>query len=421
MRGKKYFTVLVISTIFLFTLAAAIVPVKAQLEPYVKVYVDQPLGYIEPPSTDPADYPWWYFTVDIMIEAHGFTEATGIIGWGMDIQFNPAVHDPSYATAYGAQTGYCIYDFWKAKRLPAENEPVLALGARDATTGYWDELAESMAKSPTKGVDDVWTAAHPLLVRLEFDCNTWLPALIDLIDVEYRTVDGLWHAVDVVIDGFYGERPRYMSYQGSILPSGDPSSTDWHELYPDYSHMWHLQDWTDNPANPDGELSASDQIHMTNETGWIFHFHVDAVTVTIHWTFKPDGTTPDPSMPGDAEPFESHLVPVDQAAPSIRNPIDTTWHQLYPEYCREFVITSHEDTDEDGTLDVSEQFDFEYLDEPGVTYWAHLDDITTDILLSLKEPPEPPVLEFPFGIGLIMALAPIIPLIYLWRRKGWKK
>ena len=29
--------------------------------------------------------------------------------------------------------------------------------------------------------------------------------------------------------------------------------------------------------------------------------------------------------------------------------------------------------------------------------------------------------EFPLGIEILMILAPIIPIIYLWRRKGWKK
>jgi hypothetical protein len=236
--------------------------------------------------------------------------------------------------------------------------------------------------------------------------------LIDLIDVEYRTVDGTWHAADVVVDGFYGAPPTYVSATAPFDPAAPISST-WHEVYPNYCNNLVMTSHTDNG---DGVLSVSDQVDFLNETdGWTYWYHVDAITVTIHWTFKIDETTPtDPAELGDGEPFEPRDVAIiDNSIPA---PIDTTWHQLYPDYCREFVITSHVDTDADGALDPSEQFDFEYLDDPGVTYWAHLDSITTDLVLSFKEKTEPTP-EFPLGIGLILAIVPMVPVIYLWRKR----
>jgi hypothetical protein len=140
-------------------------------------------------------------------------------------------------------------------------------------------------------------------------------------------------------------------------------------------------------------------------------YHVDVVTTTIHWTFK------DPVVgSGEAEPVEPFLLD-----DIMTNPIGSYWHQLYPEYSRYFKITSWDDnsgepdTDPNGVFDPSDQFDFIYLDDdPPVTVWAHLDEVTTDIILSFKEKEEP-VPEFPFGVNLLMLLAPIVPLIYLWR------
>jgi len=301
-----------------------------------------------------------------------------------------------------------------------------------------------------------------------------------------------------------------------ILPSPIlPLGTNWHELFPHYSHRWVVTGWADQG---DGYLSASDQLGMTNATGWTYQFHVDQVTTTIHWTFKPNGATMDPTYTGVAEPtVPSDTLPV--------NPIGTTWHQIYPVYSRPFTITSWIDNG-DGHFDPSDQFDFTYTDVtpdvvlggsepitfapltppnatnlfydadssgtwdagepaindfdgdytyyssmgdvvllgtapeegsalslPGVydtfydqnantlwdvgesaigdydgsttytpaTFFAHLDAVSTDIVLTQKPiPPEPPVPEFPLGIGIALALAPLALIGYMWRLRKTK-
>jgi len=53
-----------------------------------------------------------------------------------------------------------------------------------------------------------------------------------------------------------------------------------------------------------------------------------------------------------------------------------------------------------------------------VTFWAHLDNVSTNIIVCQKPiPPEytGPWPEFPLGITLLLLIAPIIPLTYLWR------
>jgi hypothetical protein len=225
-----------------------------------------------------------------------------------------------------------------------------------------------------------------------------------LIDVQYRTGDGFWHRAEVVDDGYYGAPPpTFVSETADPFDPTDPIGSRWHELHPNYCNYMTLESWFDNG---DQVLSASDQIDMLNETdGWLYWWHVDDVTVTIHFTFKP----PDEGT-GDAEPVEPGAL----ESPMI-DPIGSTWHMIYPDYSREFVITSWEDSNGNQAFDASDQFDFEFYDEPGVPVWAHLDSVTTDIILTFKDK-EPGVPEFPLGIGLMIAMAPAIPVVYLWRR-----
>jgi len=106
------------------------------------------------------------------------------------------------------------------------------------------------------------------------------------------------------------------------------------------------------------------------------------------------------------------------------DPIGSDWHEYYPVGCQWWTLESWDDNG-DGVLSESDQVDMICLDT-GFYAWYHVvwmnpepnaGDGKTDLIVEFKEI----VPEFPLGIGLIIALAPIIPLIYLWRRKGWKK
>jgi hypothetical protein len=418
MRGKKNL-LLVVSLLFLFALTLSILPLTAAPPAtYVKVYVYQPGGYL---PFQPIDTK---FTFYVYIETLGFSDGTtgGIIQWKMDMRVDPNVLNidtttsgfpPSYAAKFSAGPGHFLYEFANLMAYPA---PSFFPGTNDPATGYQDEIAETGIPSYEFGAGDYMSGTYPKLMTVEITSKSnTQPCLIDLIDVMYRTGDLVWHYAEYVEDGYYGQPPTYLSSTAPFDPL-DPVGSTWHELYPYYCNNLIMTSHTDNG---DGVLSASDQVDFLNETdGYTYWYHVDAVTVTIHWTFKIDETTPtDPAELGDGEPYEPHEIPVEPGATEIPDILGTTWHQIYPDYCREFVITSHDDTDGDGALDPSEQFDFVYQDDETETpVWAHLDSITTDLILSFKEK-EPPVPEFPLGIGLILAIVPIIPVIYLWRKR----
>ena len=419
MRGSKYYIVLVTSLVFLIGLTTAIIPVKAPIEPTVKVSVNQPLGYI------PFVAPGTKFTFDIIIETHGITEswggtpATGIIGWGIDIQVDPNVLNidltvpppppfPPQAPAkvIGAQTTYVM---WEYANIMGQTDGLVS-GVSYPATGFWDDIAETIFPTNLGGVGDAMTAYYPKLVTIQMQSKSdTQPCLIDLIDVEYVLADGSVHPVDVVEDGYYGTPPTFMSETADPFDPTDPIGSMWHELYPNYCRMYELTDWTDNA---DGTLSSSDQITMVNASGWTYQYHVDKVTTTIHFSYKEGPTGPPTGDLGDAEPVEPNLL-----SEEIGDPIGTVWHMIYPDYCKEFVITSWEDNG-NGVFDVSDQFDFEFFGE-GELKWAHLDSVTTDIILSQKGEPEEPTPEFPLGLEIMMMLAAAIPIVYIWRTRKW--
>jgi len=176
----------------------------------------------------------------------------------------------------------------------------------------------------------------------------------------------------------------------------DPVSSSWHELYPVYSRMYHMSSWID--TNGDGKLSASDQVDLKDEAGVIRWYHVDAVTTTIFWTFKAPDT-------GDGA--------VEPETPTLQlptNPVDSRWHQIFPVFSRWFTITSWQDSNGDGRFSPSDQFDFKYDGETTIR-WAHLDRVSTDIIVTEK----PIVPEF--ALATLMQIALIAAIAYL----GFKK
>jgi len=226
------------------------------------------------------------------------------------------------------------------------------------------------------------------------------------------TYDG-WISVD-----------RVMSAIGSgpiEIDLSDPVCTMWHELHPNYCHEWHLTSWEDTqePAEPGyEELSECDQIDMTDEAGWKWWFHVDEITITVHWDYKEpnaaDGTPTGEPGAGEPAPLPEWGIPAwDPDLP----PTATALHEIYPTYCRGIYINNWVDNDDSNTLTPSDQMEIMYTDDYS-TWWVHITGISTDMWVSEKPiPPEPPEAEFPIGVGLMIAIAPVIPIIYLWRSR----
>jgi len=175
-------------------LVCMIVPVEAQR--FVRIYVDQPLGYI--PGVEPGET----VTVDIIIEVSGIpdNDVEGIVGWRMDVAVDPSVlgiYEPPRCK--GAMIGYFLNDFRMDWGYPP---PTLLPGAGDPDTGYWDDITEMITPTPEGGAGEGYSGLK--LVTLEFYSKSETAySLVNLINIEYYTANGVWHPVDEVIDGNY--------------------------------------------------------------------------------------------------------------------------------------------------------------------------------------------------------------------------
>lgn len=266
-----------------------------------------------------------------------------------------------------------------------------------------------LATAVTPTSDTGFTGNSPM-GRFYFSVDAWGTSKLDLpiskiglpsgVPIPHATYPG-WVA-----------SPHYMSFTTGILGARDPTvaPNNWHEEYPTYSQPWMLTSWNDTGL-PTGSLSFSDQIDMTNATGWTHYFHVDVVmNSTIHYTFTAGGTGIGIAEPSPAAPE----VPADPTA--------STWHQLYPVFSRTFAIDNWTDTVNDFVFGPGDEFGATYQDD-FTTFLGHLDSVSTDIIISEQPvPPKSPggTPEFPLGVEALMALVLAIPIVYIWRLRKTK-
>ncbi|MBN2227653.1 MAG: hypothetical protein JW763_09845 [candidate division Zixibacteria bacterium] len=113
---------------------------------------------------------------------------------------------------------------------------------------------------------------------------------------------------------------------------GSPLGTAWDELWPQYGVGWNLSGWIDNG---DGYLSYCDTLEFTSQTtGKTVREHTQKVTPTL--------TTVSYTNPDDTVYFDL-IVPEQPMIEPIQPGIGTFWHEVFPDYCRKFVLTSKTD------------------------------------------------------------------------------
>jgi hypothetical protein len=158
-----------------------------------------------------------------------------------------------------------------------------------------------------------------------------------------------------------GADSTYFDATNSIIDPTDPVGTTWHELYPSFCQSpYTITGWADNG---DGELSHCDVIAMENPDGVTECHHVLIVTYTLELTqLEPPSTDPhymDLTDDGGKDP--------------LADPVETLWHEVYPEYCREHVIVEWIDN-ESGELDFCDQI----VCGDGAVY--HVEGVHTDMV-----------------------------------------
>ncbi len=313
MKVKEYMLLFVVLLMTLSSLATINVPVKAQ-EPYVKVYVDQPLGYISGvPEGDT-------FTVDIIIEVNNITDDSpeGIVGWGLFVQVDPDVLN--ITRAMGATSGYFLWEFsdWYFYNYPIQ------LSYRNATTGLAD-VTEQIVPTPPGGAGDgtSYPTNSNLLLTLEFRSKSETAySKIDITTILYMTTNQTWLPPDEVIDGQYnalltvGSTPNdgidftvntttYTTNSSIGLIPGNYTVT-MPSTWKVKSKRYNFLAWESNSTNPVRNISLASNMAiiatyqlegteylLTVSSGPItgIDFTVDGITNTTNWSgFLLDGS-----------------------------------------------------------------------------------------------------------------------------------
>jgi hypothetical protein len=91
---------------------------------------------------------------------------------------------------------------------------------------------------------------------------------------------------------------------------------------------------------------------------------------------------------------------------NITDPVGTQWHELWPFFCREYHLSSWNDTSGDGVLSPSDQIDM-YQKPDGEVRWYHVDEVTITLFVRPLERGEPMYIEYEGGYNLTILKNPL--------------
>ena len=156
----------------------------------------------------------------------------------------------------------------------------------------------------------------------------------------------------------------------------DPTGIEWHELYPSFSNYHLLTSWEEPIEDPfPGRLSPGDQIDMLNETTqetkW---YYVDRVTFTMRVS-----NLSDPKQ----ELYIEYKGSFETMYDIKTTVINSTWHEVYPEYSPSFNITDWMDNC-NGVLDYCDWIELHDLYADLYYGWWHVEELSIDIILNEK-------------------------------------
>ena len=137
-------------------------------------------------------------------------------------------------------------------------------------------------------------------------------------------------------------------FEELYLVKTHPNETLWHEVWPNYSKVYHISDWKDNC---NGVLGYCDLIEFTDQGGFTSWWHVEDLAIDIVLSKK------------------------------IANPVCTYWHELYPEFCNTYHVISWEDNG-DSFLSPCDWVDLEPINPSGPTRSYHVQNVTLTMLVS---------------------------------------
>jgi hypothetical protein len=142
----------------------------------------------------------------------------------------------------------------------------------------------------------------------------------------------------------------YLEFEGSLDDFQymdyihDPEGTWWYEILPSQGRYWQLTNWADAPM-----LSPSDQITLISKDpethipipGTEADYHVDKLTVAMNLTSVMIGKEHIVKFEGSLQQFKKY---------HWYDPRETQWHEVNPDYCRQWYLFDYFDQDGDFML-----------------------------------------------------------------------
>ena len=190
-----------------------------------------------------------------------------------------------------------------------------------------------------------------------FDNGDSMLSVCDYVDFKYVPDSTIWKKFHVEWVGWTIEIeqvdnpdiPIYLDLiAAGLAPLDVIVGTYWHEVYPNYCTNHFCVDWIDNGS---GVLDSCDYLILQNmDTGEFEEYHVKKVKVDIIL----DEISPTPPEP---LPEGINLHNPQGWRPPSGPPLETYWHELYPNYCNEWLLTSWLDNG-DEKLSVCDTVDF---------------------------------------------------------------
>jgi hypothetical protein len=236
----------------------------------------------------------------------------------------------------------------------------------EGTIYHYDDDIDINLYDPIGGM---WHELYPTYCEM-WELTSWFDngdELLSVCDyVDFTSPDGLiWEKFHVDWIGWTIEiervsdptYPIYLDFYGDgLIPLDVIIGTYWHEVYPNYCTNHFCVDWIDNGT---GMLDSCDYLILQNmTTGEFDEYHVTGVKVDIIL---------DPISPVPPEPLPEgiNLHNPQNWRPPMGSPIETYWHELYPNYCQEWLITSWIDNGDEklsvcDTLDINNNPDTLY-------------------------------------------------------------
>ena len=201
-----------------------------------------------------------------------------------------------------------------------------------------------------------------------FDNGDGILSVCDYVDFKYVEDSTIWKKFHVEWVGYTIDMTKTGSpdpiYMEVYWTGGDPDPGDTvtyefllgrylHEVYPGYCNNYYCVDIIDNGS---GYLDSCDYIILQDmTTGEFDEYHIEGVALDIIL----DDISP---TPPDPLPEGINLHNQSDWTPLTGSPLETYWHELYPNYCHEWILTSWIDNGDD-KLSVCDTIDFNYNED----------------------------------------------------------